>query len=91
MQALTYIKEGVFKLTEKFKPTIQHPKDAIVRVTLSSIGTSDLHIKHGSVPKAVPGITVGHERVGIEEAYDLFENRRDNVIKVAITNPDSPY
>ena len=27
----------------------------------------DLHIKHGSVPRAVPGITVGHEMVGIVE------------------------
>ncbi len=68
MQALTYIEDGVFKLTEKSKPTIQHPKDAIVRVTLSSICTSDLHIKHGSVPKALPGITVGHEMVGVVEA-----------------------
>ncbi len=67
MQALTYIKEGVFRLTEKPHPTIQHPKDAIVRVTLSSICTSDLHIKHGSMPKAVPGITVGHEMVGVVE------------------------
>ena len=32
-----------------------------------SICTSDLHIKHGSVPRAVPGITVGHEMVGIVE------------------------
>ena len=40
-------------------------KDAIVKVTMSSICTSDLHIKHGSVPKAVKGITVGHEMVGI--------------------------
>lgn len=28
---------------------------------------ADLHIKHGSVPRAVPGITVGHEMVGIVE------------------------
>ena len=39
--------------------------DAIVRVTLASICTSDLHILHGSVPRAVPGITLGHEAVGI--------------------------
>ncbi len=26
-----------------------------------------MHIKHGSVPRAVPGITVGHEMVGIVE------------------------
>ena len=36
-------------------------------MTLASICSSDLHIKHGSVPRAVPGITVGHEMVGIVE------------------------
>lgn len=65
MLAYTYIKEGTFALTEKPKPTLQDDRDAIVRVTLSSICTSDLHIKHGSVPRAVPGITVGHEMVGV--------------------------
>ena len=68
MKALTYIKQGTFALTEKPKPTIMDARDAIVRVTLGSICTSDLHIKHGSVPRAVPGITVGHEMVGVVEA-----------------------
>ena len=68
MKALTYISHERFALLEKPKPTLQDPRDAIVRVTLGSICTSDLHIKHGSVPRAVPGITVGHEMVGIVEA-----------------------
>ena len=67
MLAYTYIEQGRFELLEKPKPTLQHDRDAIVRVTMSSICTSDLHIKHGSVPRAVPGITVGHEMVGIVE------------------------
>ena len=53
---------------DKPEPQIVDPRDAIVRVTLGSICTSDLHIKHGSVPRAVPGITVGHEMVGVVEA-----------------------
>lgn len=65
MKAYTYIKKDRFELIDKPKPELQGPKDAIVRVTLSSICTSDLHIKHGSVPRAEPGITVGHEMVGI--------------------------
>ena len=68
MKALTYLSHERFALLEKPKPTLQDPRDAIVRVTLGSICTSDLHIKHGSVPRAVPGITVGHEMVGIVEA-----------------------
>lgn len=67
MKALTYIEHGKFALTNKPKPQIINTRDAIVRVTLGSICTSDLHIKHGSVPRAVPGITVGHEMVGIVE------------------------
>ena len=55
-------------MIEKPKPEIVDARDAIVRVTLSSICTSDLHIKHGSVPRAVRGITVGHEMVGVVEA-----------------------
>lgn len=68
MQAYTYIEHGRFELLDKPKPVLQEPRDAIVRVTLASICTSDLHIKHGSVPRAIEGITVGHEMVGIVEA-----------------------
>lgn len=67
MKAYTYINKGEFALIDKPKPTIIEPTDAIVRVTLGSICSSDLHIKHGSVPRAVSGITVGHEMVGIVE------------------------
>ena len=63
MKALTYIEHDKFAMIDKQKPTLQNPQDAIVRVTMSSICTSDLHIKHGSVPRAVPGITVGHDYV----------------------------
>ena len=67
MQAYTYVSKGKFELREKPKPTLPPKRDAIVKVTLASICSSDLHIKHGSVPRAVPGITVGHEMVGIVE------------------------
>ncbi len=67
MLAYTYIRQGEFRLLDKPKPVLRDTRDAIVRVTLGSICTSDLHIKHGSVPRAVPGITVGHEMVGVVE------------------------
>lgn len=67
MLAYTYVKHGDFQLLEKPRPVLVQDRDAIVRVTLSSICTSDLHIKHGSVPRAVPGVTVGHEMVGVVE------------------------
>src|SRR5699024_7829989 len=66
--AYTYVEKGKFQLVEKPKPALQDARDAIVKVTLASICSSDLHIKHGSVPRAVPGITVGHEMVGVVES-----------------------
>lgn len=68
MLAYTYREQGKFVLEEKKKPLLQEEQDAIVRVTLASICSSDIHIKHGAVPRAVPGITVGHEMVGVVEA-----------------------
>ncbi len=67
MLAYSYISKDHFELTEKPRPQIKDRRDAIVKITLASICSSDLHIKHGSVPRAVPGITVGHEMVGIVE------------------------
>ena len=67
MKACTYVSRGRFELHDKPRPRIGDPRDAIVRITLASICTSDLHIMHGSVPRAVEGITVGHEMVGVVE------------------------
>lgn len=67
MLTYTYVSKGNFELRKKPKPVLLNERDAIVKVTLASICSSDLHIKHGSVPRAVPGITVGHEMVGIVE------------------------
>ena len=44
MQTYTYVSKGIFKLMEKPKPVLVHEKDAIVKVTLASICSSDLHI-----------------------------------------------
>ena len=76
MLTYTYISKGKFGLVEKPKPMIQHERDAIVKVTLASICSSDLHIKHGSVPRAVEGITVGHEMVVIVEEVGSAVTRR---------------
>lgn len=71
---------------EKPVPEIVAPDDAIVRVTLGSICTSDLHIKHGSVPRAVPGVTVGHEMVGVveETGPDVTRFKRGDRVAVNV-------
>lgn len=46
-------------------PEIQHPGDAIIRVTRSCICGSDLHLYHGLVPDTRVGTTFGHEFTGV--------------------------
>lgn len=84
MRAYTYVSPGTFAWMDKPKPVLQHPRDAIVRVTLASICTSDLHIKHGAVPRAVPGITLGHEMVGIVEEVGSSISRLHPGDRVAV-------
>ena len=67
MRAVVYQEKGRFALEERPAPEILDPGDAVVRVTLASICSSDLHIKGGFVPRAKPGIIVGHEMVGVVE------------------------
>ncbi len=66
MKALVYNKDHlpIIKLTERPLPIIKNSTDAIVKVTLSSICTSDLHIVKGYVPRACNNIILGHEFVG---------------------------
>lgn len=72
MKALTYIDTNKIELIEKPIPTIQHKRDTIIKVQMSSICTSDLHIINGAVPIAKKGITLGHEFVG--EIVELGED-----------------
>ena len=67
MLACVYSRKDKFLLTRRPRPSVVEDGDAVVRITLTSICTSDLHIMHGSVPRAVPGIVVGHEAVGVVE------------------------
>ncbi len=64
MKAVVYKGNGRIALEERPVPEIMDEKDAIVKVTLTTICSSDIHIKHGAVPRAVPGTILGHEFVG---------------------------
>lgn len=64
MKALVYKGNGIIQKEQRPFPVIKGEKDAIVKVTISSICTSDLHIMHGAVPRAKENIVLGHEFVG---------------------------
>lgn len=67
MLAMNYRGPYRVRVSRKPEPQIEHPNDAIVRVTRSCICGSDLHLYHGLVPDTRVGMTFGHEFTGIVE------------------------
>ena len=67
MKPMNYRGPYRVRLDDKPEPTIEHPRDAIVRVTRSCICGSDLHLYHGFVPDTRVGSTFGHEFTGVVE------------------------
>ncbi|WP_426210186.1 alcohol dehydrogenase catalytic domain-containing protein [Massilia sp. TWP1-3-3] len=67
MIAMDYRGPYRVRATLKPDPVIEHPNDAIVRVTRSCICGSDLHLYHGLVPDTRVGTTFGHEFTGVIE------------------------
>ena len=67
MRAMVYRGPYKVRVEDKPEPRIEHPNDAIVRVTMASICGSDLHLYHGLMPDTRIGHTFGHEFIGVVE------------------------
>ena len=67
MLAMSYRGYSRVRAEHKPHPVIEHPNDAIVRVSRTCICGSDLHLYHGLVPDTRVGMTFGHEFTGIIE------------------------
>jgi alcohol dehydrogenase len=66
MKALTFVAPGKIELVTKPVPT-PGPTDALLRITTTTICGTDVHILKGEYP-VKPGLTIGHEPVGVIEA-----------------------
>ncbi|HVU00301.1 MAG TPA: alcohol dehydrogenase catalytic domain-containing protein [Polyangiaceae bacterium] len=62
MQAAVFVEKGRIELREVPKPT-PGPGEALLRITLTTICGTDVHILKGEYP-VKPGLVVGHEPVG---------------------------
>jgi threonine dehydrogenase-like Zn-dependent dehydrogenase len=65
MKAMVYRGPYKIRVEEKDIPRIEHPNDAIIRVTKAAICGSDLHLYHGLMPDTRVGMTFGHEFIGV--------------------------
>src|SRR5690606_16951289 len=64
MKALTWHGKSDIRCESVPDPKIQHPRDAIIKVTACAICGSDLHIYDGVIPEMHSGDIVGHETMG---------------------------
>jgi threonine dehydrogenase-like Zn-dependent dehydrogenase len=67
MRAVTWQGRRDVRVEDVPDPTIQHPTDAIVRITSTAICGSDLHLYEVLGPYLTPGDVLGHEPMGIVE------------------------
>ena len=67
MRALVFKDFGSVGVEDVPKPKLEEPGDALVRVTMSAICGSDLHVLHGRIPGMTSGGVLGHEFVGVVE------------------------
>ena len=65
MKALVYLGPKEKAVQERPMPVISEPTDAIVKMVLTTICGTDLHILKGDVPTCQPGRILGHEGVGV--------------------------
>ena len=64
MKAVCFWRKTDVRVVDVPEPKILNPHDAIVRVTLTAICGSDLHLYDGYVPTMMKGDILGHEFMG---------------------------
>jgi threonine dehydrogenase-like Zn-dependent dehydrogenase len=64
MKALVWHGKEDIRCDSVSDPEIEHPRDAIVKVTSCAICGSDLHLFHNYIPAMLPGDVIGHEMMG---------------------------
>jgi threonine dehydrogenase-like Zn-dependent dehydrogenase len=74
VKALTWHGKADIRCEEVADPKIEHPRDAIIKVTSCAICGSDLHIYGGIIPGMKSGDVLGHENMG-----EVVEVGRENM------------
>jgi threonine dehydrogenase-like Zn-dependent dehydrogenase len=64
MKALTWHGKGDVRCETVPDPSIENPRDAIIKVTACAICGSDIHLYDGVIPEMKRGDVLGHETMG---------------------------
>ncbi|KAF4125418.1 Alcohol dehydrogenase GroES-like domain [Geosmithia morbida] len=65
MKALCWMGKNKVEVRDMPRPKIMEPRDAILRVTGSTVCGSDLHLLHGTIAQLQAGDILGHEFCGV--------------------------
>src|SRR6266487_5315042 len=77
MQAVCWYGKGDIRVETVPEPKILNPRDAIIKVTLSAICGSDVHLYNGYIPTMHEGDILGHECMGeVVEVGSAVHNLR---------------
>ena len=87
MKALCWYGRGDVRVETVPDPAILNPHDAIVRITLTAICGSDLHIYNGFIPGMEKGDILGHEFMGevVETGSQVKRLKRGDRVVVPFT------
>ena len=89
MKAICWCGKDTLKLENVSEPKILNPRDAILRVTATTICGSDLYLVGGYIPTVQPGDILGHEFMG--EIVEVGPDVRDRKVgdRVVVSFPIS--
>jgi len=76
MRACVFDGAESMKMVDKETPTLQHPKDIIVRIIASTVCGTDLHLYHNEMAGLRKGDVLGHEGLGIVEQVGKLTYKR---------------
>ena len=79
MRALCWHGKGDVRCDTVPDPKIEHPRDAIIKVTACAICGSDLHLYDGYMPTMKSGDVLGHETMG--EVVEVGSDNRAGLKK----------
>ena len=87
MKALCWHGHGDVRIDTVPDPKIQHPRDAVIKVTSCAICGSDLHLLDGYMPTMEAGDVLGHEFMGevMEVGSEVTNLKKGDRIVVPFT------
>jgi len=87
MKALCWYGKNDVRVENVPDPSILNPRDAIVRITLTAICGSDLHLYNGFIPGMQQGDILGHEFMGevVETGSEVKNLKKGDRVVVPFT------